>query len=609
MRYGRVIIGTLIAAALSCFPFPLKGQDVIEPDAEDLLKESLENDDLTAALQYVNILNQRDTMSILALLNCADYYIDVQKYQECIDFCNKWSTKMGDSYDGLFDREYGQSYYFLSDYKCAAKYLKSYILWCDENDLNVGSFDYGLYSECLYETQQYKPACKYFEKYFSIASEEENTTIDRLYLSKWKESHGYKFYDYAFSCFFLGNESKGNTMLEYSSKCGNKYAKADLAVLQNCYTYNSSFDIKRRIYDEFDQYIAKYDIKNAVKDISNENPRAFWDALVDNSVDYRALGEAMNRERRPKTLDRAIDELNSSKSELVRRLALCSPYAKSEFEEGLEGQLYGKVSPIYDFRVYPSDDVNAFATPYGQIYLTDAIVKRFNFNPSLLMGVCAHETTHYMCQHSLTSLWQSAEKTRKNEIWGGIAAGVSAIAMGAAGMYAASNGVSMEQDYWDNIAKISTGLMDSFAEDAFLFKFKYSRNQEIESDIIAYRFCEWLGIGGYSYIMALQMLGDDDVYLRADSTSDHPTTTYRVLLLKYLFEKDQKEAAIALQNEDIKWLYDKLTEAGSIKNYSFDQFRESLKKDAAVRQAYDSALKADLNVGTYEEFYKYIKVN
>ena len=191
MRYGRVIIGALIAAALSCFPFPLKGQDVIEPDAEDLLKESLENDDLTAALQYVNILNQRDTMSILALLNCADYYIDVQKYQECIDFCNKWSTKMGNSYDGLFDREYGQSYYFLSDYKCAAKYLKCYILWCDENDLNVGSFDYGLYSECLYETQQYKPACKYFEKYFSIASEEENTTIDRLYLSKWKESHGY----------------------------------------------------------------------------------------------------------------------------------------------------------------------------------------------------------------------------------------------------------------------------------------------------------------------------------------------------------------------------------------------------------------------------------
>ena len=110
--------------------------------------------------------------------------------------------------------------------------------------------------------------------------------------------------------------------------------------------------------------------------------------------------------------------------------------------------------------------------------------------------------------------------------------------MAGAGLYAASNGVSYEQNYWDSIGIISEGLIEAFEKDAYYFKFKYTRNQEIESDIIAYRFCEAMGISGYAYIMALQLLGDSDVYLRASSTSDHPTTAYRILLLKYLFEKD-----------------------------------------------------------------------
>ena len=54
-------------------------------------------------------------------------------------------------------------------------------------------------------------------------------------------------------------------------------------------------------------------------------------------------------------------------------------------------------------------------------------------------------------------------------------------------------------------------------------------------DGAAYRFCEAVGIGGYAYIMALQLLGDNDLYMKAGRTDDHPATAYRIGLLKYLY--------------------------------------------------------------------------
>lgn len=212
--------------------------------------------------------------------------------------------------------------------------------------------------------------------------------------------------------------------------------------------------------------------------------------------------------------------------------------------------MFGNRTLIKDFRTYPGVQVNAFATPFGQIYLTDALVQRYHNNISLLIGVSAHEATHFICEHSVIEMWQDAEKERKNAILGGIATGLYMGSMAASGAITASGGGYVSQSYWENLSNnmIKGGLMidESFRRDAFYFKYKYSRSQEIESDIVAYRFCESFGISGYSYIMALQLLQENAIYLRAGDTADHPTPQYRVLLLKYLYAKEHPKRVNAV---------------------------------------------------------------
>lgn len=366
---------------------------------------------------------------------------------------------------------------------------------------------------------------------------------ETLYKGEWRNVYGYRLYNYAYNSLYQGEEDTGKYLLELAKKCGNEYAEQDYERFDASPTFAASYNLKRSTINSFEGAIALYDIKEYIENVEFENPKDFWDVVVEHSANYQKLYEAYNRQRKPKLLQTAIDEINNNEASINTYLRMCYPYAPSELEYALQEKLIGQSHSIKDFRIYPGDDINAFATPYGQIYLTEGLVRRYHFNNNLLIGVCAHEMTHYECRHSLIGKWQQLEKERKNEILGGIAAGLSAGAMIASGMTMAANGATLDDSYWDNSFKLSLAIAETFEEGAYYFKFKYSRAQELESDIIAYRFCEAMGIGSYAYILALQLLGDNDFYLKADTTDDHPTTAYRVLLLKYLYAKEHPSTA------------------------------------------------------------------
>ncbi len=137
---------------------------------------------------------------------------------------------------------------------------------------------------------------------------------------------------------------------------------------------------------------------------------------------------------------------------------------------------------------------------------------------------------------------------KRNQVWGEIAAGLNTAANAAVAFYGASNGVSYEQDYWDDVNKINNGLMYGFKKDAYYYKFKYERRQELESDIVAYRFCEAIGIGGYAYIMALQLLDGEGMYMKVEKTADHPSNAFRIGLLKHLWNKEHLDFAVSNKN-------------------------------------------------------------
>ena len=91
----------------------------------------------------------------------------------------------------------------------------------------------------------------------------------------------------------------------------------------------------------------------------------------------------------------------------------------------------------------------------------------------------------------------------------------------------------------NNLINLSYMIDYAFEKNSYYFQFKYSREQELEADLIAYRYCEIMGIGGYAYILALELLGDDFGSLKAEKQSDHPTIAYRVAFLKYIYEKER----------------------------------------------------------------------
>lgn len=499
------------------------------------LRECIETQDYQRGIECIEILEKADTLSPETLLDCIDCYERIDKYRECIDFCKNWLENHPNCNLLLFDAALGECYYVLGDYTNSVDHLGVYIEEMEEQDFTVSSYYYGLFANSLHDLHCYEKAGEMYEKYFDISVKEEQLTRSSIYLSKYKESHGKKLYNYAYNFFFQGEEKEGLEQLQLAKDCGNEAAIEDYKRLSSCPTFATDFQYKNSIINDFK---TKLDQLDTYDNLSYYNPSAFWFEIQTENTSYKELNTALNKQKRPGTLSTALSQLNSNKSLVENGLYLCKPFDVGDLEKTLESTLCGNKSFLKELRVYPAEYANAFATPFGEIYLTTGLVHKFHFKKEMLLGVCAHEATHYICQHSVVALWKQAKKEKKNEILAGIAVGLNTLAQGAAAIYGASNGVQYDDSYWENVKEINNNLVQSFQDDTYYFQFKYGRSQELESDIVAYRFLEHIGIGGYAYIMALQLLGDGESYVKAEKDSDHPTINFRVGLLKYLFNKE-----------------------------------------------------------------------
>lgn len=492
------------------------------------------------AYQFTLELSQRDYLADSTLYDCADCMAYVEKYNECLEFCDNWENKYPDNgYGKMFLPIKAECYYYQRDYNTAADYLSQYEAYMQENGRELSIYYSGLLSTSLYKSYRYADAERVYDLYFRKVLSDEGLQMSEVYMSENKEQLGAKLYDYAYNSFFMGNESKGMDLLYLASQCGYEWAQQDYSHLSKCATVMMDMDLKQKYINQFIGYIDSFDFRYHHTPNSNVNvSEDFWSRLLKENVSYLELQTEMSKERRRKMLQKAWDEIVSGSSDMQYYLKVkCNPYEVSDFETNLLDQLVGDNTHVLsDFRIYPAEDPNAFATPYGHIYLTSGLVLKYHFNDNLLLGVCAHEMTHSICQHSLVNLWKQYEKERKNEIIGGIAAGLYAATMTATAIYGASNGVSYDQSFYDGIVQNSTNLYTAISTNAFYFQFKYSRTQEVEADLMAYRFCEAVGIGGYAYIMALQLLGENDIYMKADKTADHPTLAYRISFLKWLYD-------------------------------------------------------------------------
>lgn len=520
-----------ILSLMCCSLSSARGQNSRIEELTTLLKENILSQNYEEGLRIVRTLENEDSLSYETLYDCILCLEYSKHYEECIQFCEKWVENHPNDDYVLFLGVKGECYFYLHDRENAAIWLKNYIDEKDALGSNISSYYYAIYATALKDIHRYKDAEPVYERFFNESAKEDGLTRSTLYQSKEKEYYGNKFYDYAYNFFFQGKEKEGLEQLYLAKMCGNKAATSDYAQLIKSATFCQNTEYKNSTIKDFEDCLTTLDI---YKNLPTSNPVGFWQTIWENNVNFQDLQVTLKSSKRPGTLNKALSEIGKSNQYVKGFLARLQPFAVSEIEPTLDRYICGDNSFFKELRIYPANEANAFATPSGEIYLTSGLVVRYNSNYELLIGVCAHEATHYICQHSLIAAWKQAKKEKKNKIWAGVAVGLNS----AAALYGASNGLSNDDSYWYNVTQINNSLIESFRLDSYYFKFKYGRFQELESDIIAYRFCESIGIGGYAYIMALQLLNDGDCYLKADKESDHPTTAFRVGLLKHLYAKE-----------------------------------------------------------------------
>jgi predicted Zn-dependent protease len=156
----------------------------------------------------------------------------------------------------------------------------------------------------------------------------------------------------------------------------------------------------------------------------------------------------------------------------------------------------------YDFHLLADPrTVNAFALPGGQIFITDALLRRLE-TEGQLAGVLGHEVGHVVARHS-------AQQMAKNQLTQGIT-GAVLVASGGGGGEA-------------QLAMMIGNMVNM----------KYGREDELESDELGVRFMSEAGYDPRALIGVMKILQDaSGGAAPPEFFSTHPSTPNRVATIE-----------------------------------------------------------------------------
>lgn len=281
--------------------------------------------------------------------------------------------------------------------------------------------------------------------------------------------------------------------------------------------------------NEAKKYIKKYDVIDIVKDLPKGNPLDFWNKVRANNKRVKELKEA--QESNNKTLKETMWSLTVAVTDLSYADDIVEGY------DSLKNRISTDIGMVNLFKKLPiriiqSTEVNASMDPIGQMRINTESIKLFTYEE--LLAVCAHEAAHHVCAHVLSKAWKSEKKRKKNRLLAEIEAGILVGAAAATAGYGIANGVEMKS------ANMILANPDIFLHEAYSdadgattrYKYRYSRDEEIEADIIAYRFMEYMGYGVEHWISAQKKVGAVINHTVASKYDSHPLPTIRLEILE-----------------------------------------------------------------------------
>ena len=282
---------------------------------------------------------------------------------------------------------------------------------------------------------------------------------------------------------------------------------------------------------KYEKMLDKYDVKPYLSSIQDKTAYNFWNAVIFNNPRLKKTLEASEKGKETflKASQRVAETMDAAKLyddglSYVTDWAYGDTLALNLLSD-LDVQ---KMRQDFNIKYYYDNEQNAMADPDANILISSGLLSTQDLDYYGLLGIVAHECAHTLLFHVMQQAYEEEEKLRKNQIVGAIAAGINVAAAG----YAQANGAKVD---WDDINETTQDLAVAAYIDAYgRFSFKYSREQEIEADIIAYRLLDWIGVGGDNYLRALYLVKDNDVVSNSAKDGDHPSVAYRIQLLEYM---------------------------------------------------------------------------
>ena len=202
----------------------------------------------------------------------------------------------------------------------------------------------------------------------------------------------------------------------------------------------------------------------------------------------RAVGAVILDQYEPYDVDRVNDYLNL----LGQTLAMASD--RPELFSG------------YHFLVLDSDEINAFATPSGLIFVTRGMLK-LTRNEDMLAAVLAHEIGHIVNKHGLKAIKQSR-----------ITSALGKIAVTAGETLGGEELAGLTADFKDSIGDITGTLITS----------GYSRANEYDADRQAVKILSRFGYDPGALIDLLEEMDTQLVPGGKDFAKTHPDPQKRI---------------------------------------------------------------------------------
>lgn len=285
---------------------------------------------------------------------------------------------------------------------------------------------------------------------------------------------------------------------------------------------------------EYRKIIEKYDIAYQAKAVRDSSSAVFWGAVLDNNELLLKFQRDMRKNR-------------GAEKEALRRTSQL-PRLYAQFDESIARDMQGFCDSLLaetgisalggncTLHIVSDEEPYAFTalTDNGfAMCLTTGLVAKTGVTRDVLMGYVAHEFVHGALHHHARSYYDQARKRRKdNLLLGMLAVGVvGAVTAAEALDPTPSDGDTYINDSGNTTVNINTDATHRVPK----FFFNYTRDQEHEADLIAFRFMQHLG-KEKPYIDGLKILGSTNYDTLFGADSNRPPVVERINFLNYVEE-------------------------------------------------------------------------